>query len=80
MATIRQTELRDNLGEVLRRAEGGEQFTITISGRPAAELGPLRSRHWVSSAGLADLWATPPEPTLADDVRAFASHRAALER
>jgi antitoxin (DNA-binding transcriptional repressor) of toxin-antitoxin stability system len=28
---------------VLRRAEQGERFTITVGGRPVAELGPLAS-------------------------------------
>jgi len=69
MATIPQKELRNHVGEVLRRAEAGEQFTITVSGRPVAELGPVRARRWVSSVGLADLWATPPDPTLEDDLK-----------
>jgi prevent-host-death family protein len=69
MATIPQKELRNHVGEVLRRAEAGEQFTITVSGRPVAELGPIRARRWVSHALLADLWATPPDPTLDDDLR-----------
>jgi prevent-host-death family protein len=68
MVTIPQKELRNHVGEVLRRAEAGEQFTITVSGRPVAELGPVRTRRWVSSAGLADLWATPPDPTLEQDL------------
>jgi prevent-host-death family protein len=67
--TIPQKELRNQVGEILRRAEGGEQFTITVSGRPVAELGPVRTRQWVSSASLADLWAMPPDPTLDDDLR-----------
>jgi prevent-host-death family protein len=71
METIPQKELRNQVGEVLRRAEAGEQFTITVSGRPVAELGPVRARQWVSSAALADLWATPPDPTLEEDLRAL---------
>ncbi len=71
VATIPQKELRNNVGEVLRRAEAGEQFTITVSGRPVAELGPVRTRRWVSSAALADLWATPPDPTLVADLEVF---------
>lgn len=71
MTIIQQKELRNQVGEVLRRAEAGEQFTITVSGRPVAELGPLRTRQWVSSAGLADLWETPPDPTLEEDLRAL---------
>ncbi|HTA05974.1 MAG TPA: type II toxin-antitoxin system prevent-host-death family antitoxin, partial [Solirubrobacteraceae bacterium] len=71
MATIPQKELRNQVGEVLRRAEAGEQFTITVSGRPVAQLGPVRTRQWVSSAQLADLWSTPPDPTLGDDLEAL---------
>lgn len=68
MTTIPQKELRNHVGEVLRRAQAGEQFTITVSGRPVAQLGPARTRQWVPSAGLADLWATPPDPTLDEDL------------
>src|SRR6478752_5072454 len=71
MPTIPQKELRNQVGEVLRRAEAGERFTITVSGRPVAELGPVRSRQWVSSIQLADLWATPPDPTLEHDLGAL---------
>jgi prevent-host-death family protein len=71
MATIPQKELRNHVGEVLRRAEAGERFTITVSGRPVAELGPVRARQWVSSIQLADLWATPPDPTLEHDLQAL---------
>ncbi len=38
---IPQRELRNNVSEVLRRAERGERLTITVDGRPVAELGPL---------------------------------------
>jgi prevent-host-death family protein len=72
MATIPQKELRNHVGEVLRRAEAGEQFTITVSGRPVAQLGPVRTRQWVPSTQLADLWATPPDATLEKDLEALA--------
>jgi prevent-host-death family protein len=71
VATIPQKELRNHIGEVLRRAEAGEQFTITVSGRPVAALGPVRARQWVPSAQLTDLWATPPDPTLNEDLGAL---------
>jgi prevent-host-death family protein len=38
--TIPQRELRNNIGEVLRRAEAGTEYTITVRGRPVARLGP----------------------------------------
>jgi prevent-host-death family protein len=72
MVTIPQKELRNHVGEVLRRAEAGEQFMITVSGRPVAQLGPVRTRQWVPSTQLADLWATPPDPTLDKDLEALA--------
>lgn len=42
MATIPQRELRNNVGEVLRRAEAGERIVVTVNDRPVAELGPVR--------------------------------------
>ncbi len=64
MATIPQKELRNNVGEVLRRAEAGEQLTITVAGRPVAQLGPVHTRRWVPAAHLADLWSLAPDATL----------------
>lgn len=71
MATIPQKELRNNVGEVLRRAEAGEDFTVTVAGRPVARLGPVRDRTWVSAATLADLWALPADPSLEAELEAF---------
>jgi len=68
MATIPQKELRNNVGEVLRRAEGGEEITITVSGRPVARLGPVRGRAWVDSRVLAELWRLPADPALGRDL------------
>ncbi len=71
MAIIPQKELRNNVGQVLRRAESGERITITVSGRPVAELGPVRSRQWVDAVDLDELWSLPPDETLARDITAF---------
>ena len=71
MATIPQKELRNNVGEVLRRAERGERLTVTVSGRAVAELGPLRARTWIPVAELADLWRQPGDADLVDDLRRF---------
>jgi prevent-host-death family protein len=38
--SIPQRELRNNIGEILREAEAGAEFTITVRGRPVARLGP----------------------------------------
>lgn len=71
MPTIPQKELRNNVGEVLRRAEAGEQFTITVSGRPVAELGPAAKRRWVSGPALRSVFETPAPRTLAKDLERF---------
>lgn len=39
-------ELRQNASDLVRRAEGGETVTVTVSGREAAQLGPLKRRQW----------------------------------
>jgi prevent-host-death family protein len=71
MATIPQKELRNHMGDVLRRTEAGERFAVTVFGRPVAELGPIRARRWVPGARLADLWRMPPDPTLEADLEAL---------
>ncbi len=68
MTTIPQKELRNNVGEVLRRAEAGEEFTVTVAGRPVARLGPARPRQWVSGALLQRVWQAPAPQTLDDDL------------
>lgn len=68
MATIPQKELRNNVADVLRRAEAGEEFTITVAGRPVAELGPTAKRRWVGAAELDHVFGTPPPRTLAEDL------------
>ena len=68
MATIPQKELRNNIAEVLRRAEAGEEFTITVAGRPVAQLGPAAKRRWVSGPALNGIFATPAPLALPEDL------------
>lgn len=60
MDVIPQKELRNHIGEVLRRVEAGEHLTVTVAGRPVAELRPTGRRRWVSGAVLARVWQGPP--------------------
>lgn len=71
MTSIPQKELRNEVGAVLRRAEQGERITVTVAGRPVAELGPISRRRWVSGAELARVWGTPAPRTLHEDLPAF---------
>ncbi|MDA8301730.1 MAG: type II toxin-antitoxin system prevent-host-death family antitoxin [Actinomycetota bacterium] len=56
MSDIAQKELRNQVGEVLRRVEAGETLTVTVAGRPVAELGPAHRRRWVSGTALSGIW------------------------
>lgn len=71
MATIPQKELRNNVSDVLRRAESGEEITITVAGRPVAQLGPAGRRRWVSGPALRAVWRTPAPRDLAADLAEF---------
>ncbi len=71
MPTIPQKELRNNVGDVLRRAQAGEEFTITVAGRPVAALGPIRARTWVPASHLSDLLSVPGDDTLSRDLERF---------
>ncbi len=71
MATIPQKELRNNVSSVLRRAEAGEEITITVAGRPVAQLGPAGQRRWVSGPALRAVWRTPAPLALAADIDRF---------
>jgi len=71
VTTIPQKELRNNVGEVLRRAEAGERFTITVAGRPVAELGPAAKRTWVAGPALDAVFRTPAPHGFAEDLERF---------
>jgi prevent-host-death family protein len=61
-------ELRNDVSGLLRRVEAGERFTVTVNGRPVAQLVPLddrprfRSWEWFQRVPKAD-------PGLASDLR-----------
>ncbi len=71
MATVPQKELRNNVGEVLRRAEAGEEITITVQGREVARLIPAHRRQWVSGRALSAVWDSEAPRTLTDDLADF---------
>ena len=59
--------MRQNASDLVRRAEAGEQLTITVSGRPAAVLGPVNPRAWRRWSDLAPLFTGPTDPEWAAD-------------
>lgn len=69
MTTIPQKELRNQVGEVLRRVEAGESLIVTVSGRPVAELSPVRRHRWVSGSALSQVWRGPAPHGLESDLK-----------
>lgn len=70
MKTIPQRALRNDSAAVLRQAEAGERFVITVHGRPVAMLGPYERRRWVRADAAWEILPTPTDPTVQDDLRA----------
>lgn len=74
--TIPQRELRNQIGRILREAESGTVFTVTVRGRPVARLGPPE-RHPAPRVDVdretlrGILAATPVDEGLADEIDAL---------
>lgn len=72
--TIPQRELRNNIAAVLRAAEAGETFTVTVRGRPVARVvppgDPTRPRVDVDWATIRDILALPADDDLAAELDA----------
>ncbi len=71
VATIQQKELRNHVGEVLRRVESGESLTVTVAGRPVAELIPAQKQRWVRGEDLRKVWSRPAPRGWDDDLDQF---------
>jgi prevent-host-death family protein len=58
---IPQRQLRNEIGRVLREAQEGQEFTITVRGEPVAHLGPrpVERRLNVDAKSVAAILATP---------------------
>lgn len=62
MEVVGLRELRQNASELVRRAEEGEEITITVAGRPGARLVPAAPRTWRRWSDVVDLFAGPGDP------------------
>jgi prevent-host-death family protein len=69
---IAQGKLRNEIGAVLRRAERGERFTVTVAGRAVAELGPLSGGRMPAPPGsfARIINETPVDPGWKDELLA----------
>lgn len=70
MSEVASRELRNETAAVLRRVQTGEDVTITVNGRPVAQLTAVRtSRRWLGRSELiARLRRNQADPGLRDDL------------
>jgi prevent-host-death family protein len=72
MDTIGLRELRQDASTFVRRVQEGESFTVTVQGRPAAQLVPVRPtperRRWMRYDDVADILDHRPLSGLAEDL------------
>ena len=71
MSTIGVRELRQNASEVLREVEAGEPATVTVAGRPVAQIGPIRADRWTTWERAGHVFDSTTDATLASELRAF---------
>jgi prevent-host-death family protein len=68
MSDVSVRELRNHGGRVIERVAGGETLTVTLDGRPVAELRPLPHRP-LQAKVLLERWRGLPDVD-ADQLRA----------
>ncbi|EGD53690.1 type II toxin-antitoxin system Phd/YefM family antitoxin [Gordonia neofelifaecis] len=62
MTTVGLRELRQDASNLVRRVEGGDEVTITVSGRPVARLVSAAPKAWREWSAVADLFNGTADP------------------
>ena len=71
MDSIGVRELRQNASEVLKDVEAGNSVTVTVAGRPVAQITPIRARQWTTWERAREVFETQTDPDWDADRRAF---------
>ena len=77
MTTISSRDLRNHTAEVLRQVSDGTWVTITVNGKPVAEIAPVRSRRprFFTRADLVELVSHhQADPGLTGELELLAGH------
>lgn len=61
MSTVGLRELRQRASELVRRAEAGEEVTVTVAGRPSVRLVAVAPRTWRRWDEVAELFLGPED-------------------
>lgn len=60
-------ELRQQASELVRRVEAGEEFTITVAGRPSARMVPIAPQSWRTYPEVAEVFRGATDPDWSAD-------------
>ncbi len=71
MGMIGVRELRQNASEILREVEAGNPATITVSGRPVAQIVPIGVDRWTTWERVSAVFETPTDTTWERERREF---------
>ncbi len=75
MTEVASRELRNDTAGLLRRAQAGEDITLTVNGKPVARLTPLQParRRWLTREELVHrMGRAQADPGLRQDLAALA--------
>ena len=67
MTTVGLRELRQQASDLIRRAEAGEDVTITVAGRPSVRLVPVSPQRWRTWDEIAELFDGPQDTAWEQD-------------
>lgn len=67
MTTAGLRELRQRASDLVKLAEAGEVITVSVSGRPVAQLGPVVQDRWRRWEDVRDVFEGPDDPDWAHD-------------
>jgi prevent-host-death family protein len=73
VATFGVRELRQNASEILREVEAGEPATVTVAGRPVAQIVPIRSERWTTWERMRSVFDSPTDASWDAERREFAA-------
>lgn len=71
MATFGVRELRQNASEILRAVEAGEPATVTVAGRPVAQIVPIRADRWTTWERVRSVFDSPTDASWDAERREF---------
>ncbi|HAN71630.1 MAG TPA: type II toxin-antitoxin system prevent-host-death family antitoxin [Actinobacteria bacterium] len=71
MTTVGVRELRQNASEILRGVEAGEPATVTVAGRPVAQIVPIRAERWTTWERIRSVFDSPTDASWDAERREF---------